>query len=192
MLQIVLIGGGGHCRAVIDVIEQEGRFEIAGIIDQPERIGSSVLDYDIIGTDAQLERFSRNYRYALVTVGQIVSPKVRVNLFEQAKKAGFILPCIVSPRAYVSRYATIGEGTVIMHDALINANVDIGNNCIINTKALIEHDTRIEAHCHIATGALINGGVRVKQGSFIGSGAVSKEGITIEENSVIKAGSVVR
>ncbi|RUM63720.1 MAG: acetyltransferase [Sulfurimonas sp.] len=191
MTPILLIGGGGHCVSVIDVIEQEGRFEIGGIIDRPERIGSIVSGYEIIGSDADLTRLCKHYRHALITVGQIASPTLRISLFEQAKQFGFILPSIVSPRAYVSRHAYVAEGTVIMHDALINANASLGANCIVNTRALIEHDSIVEAHCHIATGAIINGGVTVKQGCFIGSGAVSKEGITIEAYRVIKAGSVV-
>ena len=191
MEKILLIGGGGHCRSVIDVIEQEGRFEIAGIIDKPERLGSKILDYEVIGSDDELEKLSKKYQYALITVGQITSPNLRIKLFELAKEAGFILPTIISPRAYVSKHAAIDEGTVIMHDALLNANVTIGKNCIINTKALIEHDSVIEDNCHISTGAIINGGVTVKHNSFIGSGATTRESIIIKENSFIKAGSVV-
>ena len=191
MQKLLLIGGGGHCKSVIDVIEQEGRFEIAGIIEPPELLGSKVLNYTVIGSDNDLHHLAQKYQYALITVGQIKSPSLRIKLFELAKEAGFLLPCIISPQAYVSKHATIGEGSIIMHDALINANVTIGKNCIINTKALIEHDSMIEDNCHISTGTIINGGVTVKKNTFIGSSAVTKEFITIKENSFIKAGSVV-
>ncbi len=191
MEKILLIGGGGHCKSVIDLIEQEKKFEIAGIIDQRELLGSKVLGYDIIGSDSDLKTLADKYSYALITVGQIKSPAIRIKLFELAKETGFTLPTIISPRAYISKYATIDEGTVIMHDALINANVTIGKNCIINTKALIEHDSVIEDNCHISTGAIVNGDVTVKQNSFIGSGTVSRESITIKESSFIKAGSVI-
>ena len=191
MEKILLIGGGGHCRSVIDVIEQQKRFEIVGIIDQPHLLRSKVLNYEVIGSDNDLEELSKKCKYALITVGQIKSPHIRIKLFELVKEAGFLLPTIISPRAYVSKHATIDEGTIIMHDALINVNVTIGKNCIINTKALIEHDSVIEANCHISTGAIINGGVNVKQNTFIGSSAVTKESITIKENSFIKARSVV-
>jgi sugar O-acyltransferase (sialic acid O-acetyltransferase NeuD family) len=188
---IVLIGGGGHCKSVIDVIEQEGRFEIVGIVDKPELLGSTVLGYSVIGNDSDLASLAKKYQYALITVGQIKSPSLRIKLFNFAIEAGFTLPNIISPNAYVSQHASIGNGVVIMHNALVNASVSIGDNCIINSKALIEHDCLISKHCHISTNATINGGVTVKSGCFIGSGATTKELITIGENSFIKAGSLV-
>jgi sugar O-acyltransferase (sialic acid O-acetyltransferase NeuD family) len=191
MKSIILIGGGGHCKSVIDVIEQEGKFEIAGIVDKSEPLGADILGYSVIGDDSDLDDLAKKYLYALVTVGQIKTPLLRMRLFELAEKSGFILPSIVSPRAYVSKYTTVGKGTIIMHDALINANAQIGENCIINSKSLIEHDCSISNHCHISTGATINGGVIVKSGSFIGSGVTTKESIIIGENSFIKAGSLL-
>ena len=191
MEEIILIGGGGHCKSIIDVIEQENRFKIAGIIDQPELLGRKVLNYEVIGSDDDLESLAQQFKYAFITVGQITSPSLKIKLFELAKQAGFLLPTIISPRAYVSQYANIDEGTVIMHDVLINTNVNIGKNCIINSKALIEHDSSVENNCHISTGVIINGGVRVCNNSFIGSNSTTKENIIINENSFIKAGSVV-
>jgi sugar O-acyltransferase (sialic acid O-acetyltransferase NeuD family) len=187
---ILLIGGGGHCTSVIDVIEQEGKYSIAGIIDRKELIGQKVLDYEIIGCDDDLKSLFQRYKYAVIYIGQIDSPDVRIRLFNHLEAIGFIFPPIISPRAYLSRYASIGEGTVILHDALVNANATIGKNCIINTKALIEHDATIEDNCHISTGAIINGGTIVKANTFFGSNAVSKEYTVIAEKSFIKAGSV--
>ena len=191
MKDIVLIGGGSHCESVIDVIEQEGQFRIAGIVDMPEFLGSNILGYPVIGNDSDLASLAKKYQYALITVGQIKSPALRIKLFNLAAELGFILPSIISPRAYISKHAMIGRGAVIMHDALINSNAQIGDNCIINSKALIEHDCSISKHCHISTNATINGGVTVKSGSFIGSGAITKELIIIPKNSFIKAGSIV-
>ena len=109
MDEIILIGGGGHCESVIDVIEQEHRFMIAGVIDRPELLGSKVLGYEVIGNDVDLQALAGKYKYALITVWQIRSPNARIRLFELVKKAEFTLPVIISPRAYVSKYATIGE-----------------------------------------------------------------------------------
>jgi len=192
MKEILLIGGGGHCKSVIDVIEQEGRFKIIGIVDKPELLGNEILGYSVIGNDSDLETLANKYDYALVTVGQIKSPSLRIRLFDFAMEAGFTLPTIVSPRAYVSKHATIGNGTIVMHDALVNAKAVIGSNCIINSKALIEHDCRVSDHCHISTNATINGGVVIEVGCFIGSGVLTRELMTIKECSFIKAGSLVK
>jgi len=191
MNNIVLIGGGGHCKSVIDVVEQEGRFKISGIIDKPELLGSTILGYPVIGNDSDLDILAKKYQYALITVGQIKSPLLRVKLFDLAVKAEFILPNIISPNAYVSKHSSLGNGVVVMHNAIVNANASIGDNCIINSKALIEHDCLISKHCHISTNATINGGVTVESGCFVGSGSITKELITISENSFIKAGSLV-
>jgi len=192
MKKILLIGGGGHCKSVIDVIEQEGIFQIAGIIDKSTFIGSKILDYDIIGCDDDLPRLAKTYSYAMITVGQIKSAKIRTKLFTLVKDCGFILPIIVSPRAYVSKHSIIGDGTVIMHDALVNAHSKIGVNCIINTKSLVEHDVILGDHCHLSTAATLNGGVNVSSGTFIGSHATTRELVTIDKNSFIKAGKVVK
>ena len=71
MNEIILIGGGGHCKSVIDVIEQEGRFEIVGIIDKPELLGSCILGYSVIGCDNDLDSLAKKYLNAIITVGQI-------------------------------------------------------------------------------------------------------------------------
>lgn len=188
--KILLIGGGGHCHSVIDVIEQENRFEIAGIIDKKELLKTKVLGYEVIGCDDDLEELFKTYKYAIITVGQIKSNTIRVKLFNLLKNIGYKIPSIKSPFAYISKHSFIDEGTVIHHHSLINSNVKVGKNCIVNTKALIEHDSIVEDNCHISTGAIINGGVVVKKDSFVGSGAISKEYITI--NGFCKAGSVLK
>ena len=192
MKEIILIGGGGHCKSVIDVIEQDGQFIVGGIVDKSELLGTDVLGYPVIGSDSDLKNLAKIYTYALVTVGQILSPEVRIKLFDIAKKAGFSLPRIISPKAYVSNHTFIGDGTVVMHDALINAGASVGDNCIINSKAIIEHDCKVSNHCHISTNAVINGGVTIEEGCFIGSGATTNNSITIKKNSFIKAGSIVK
>ena len=189
--KLILIGGGGHCKSCIDVIEQENKFIIAGIVDINTSI-SDLLGYPLLGHDDDLAKLKLSYDYALITIGQIKTPAIRIRLLSYAKSLGFNLPAIISPRAYVSKHAKIGNGTIVMHDALINAGAIVGDNCIINTKSLIEHDAVIENNCHISTAAIINGGAIVKQGSFVGSNAVTKESVDTKENDFIKAGSLFK
>ena len=189
--KIILIGGGGHCRACIDVIEQEGRFTIAGIVDVPEKKQHNVLGYPVLGSDADLEELIKTFSNVLITLGQIKSPNRRMELFNELKQMGAHFPMIQSPLSYVSPHAHLAEGTIVMHHALINAGAKVGRNCIINNKALIEHDAVIEDHCHISTGAVVNGGVKIGGGSFFGSGAVAAENTLIPSNSFIMANSLI-
>jgi len=186
--KIVLIGGGGHCKSVIDVIELINKYEIIGIVDTKENIGKKVLGYKVIACDDDLETIFQTCKNAVITVGQIESNKTRVKIYNKLKQIGFNLPVLISPLAYVSKHSFIDEGTIVMHHALINANVKIGKNCIINTKALIEHDCIVEDNCHISTTSVINGEVVVKENSFFGSNATSKQGIEID--GFVKAGSL--
>lgn len=185
--KILLVGGGGHCTSCIDVIEQNAQFEIGGIIDKGVK-NKSLLNYPILGGDDLLPKLKSEYRFAIITIGQIESPLIRMELFKKLLSFGYELPSIISPRAYVSKHSFIGLGSIVMHDAVINSNASIGNNCIINTKALIEHDAVIEDNCHISTGAVINGSSLIKQGTFFGSNAVSIEFASTKENDFIKAG----
>lgn len=188
MENIVLVGGGGHCASCIDVIEQEGKFQIAGIVDMPDKAGGSLLGYQIIGSDDDLPKLVKAYQYFLITLGQIKSPQYRVTLYEKLLKLGAQLPTIISPRAYISRHANVGAGTIVMHNALINAGATVGSNCIINSRALIEHDATIDDHCHISTGAIINGGTQVAEGTFFGSGSVSRDNIRIGSYTLVGGG----
>ena len=190
--KIILIGGGGHCRACIDVIEQEGLFTIAGIVDVPEKKQHNVLGYPVIGSDADLAELIKSFPNVLITLGHIKSPIRRMELFDDLMQMGARFPMIQSPLAYVSSHAQVAEGTIVMHHVLINAGARVGRNCIINNNSLVEHDAVIEDHCHISTGAVVNGGVKIGSGSFFGSGAVAAENTLIPSNSFIKANSLYR
>jgi sugar O-acyltransferase (sialic acid O-acetyltransferase NeuD family) len=192
MDKILLIGAGGHARSCIDVLEEENQYEIAGLIEKGESISNESLGYSVIGTDDDLKVLRKQHKNALITVGQIRSPKIRIKLYQLLKELDFTLPVIVSPYAYVSKHAQIGEGSIIMHGVIINANAKIGNNCIINNKSLIEHDAVIGDHCHIATGTIINGEVSVGNETFIGSGAITKQCISIGNNCIVGAGIILK
>lgn len=189
--RILLIGGGGHCRSCIDVIESEGRYAIAGIIDVAERVGEDLMGYPVIGTDDDIPRIVAPGCSAIVTVGQIQTAEVRKRLFALLEESGVPIPAIVSPSARVSAHAVIGGGTIIMHGAVINAGAVIGCNCIINTGALVEHDARIGDHCHVSTASVVNGGCEIREEVFVGSNSVISNNLSIARGVVIGAGSVV-
>lgn len=189
---LLLIGAGGHAKSCIDVIEQEDKFQIIGLVGSPNEVGAHVLGYEVLGTDDVLTEFLSLSKFALIAVGQIGTNDLRSTLFSKIANIGFKLPVIMSPMAYVSPRAVIGKGSVVMHRATINAGAKIGDNCIINSHALIEHDVIVEDHCHIATSATINGGSTVGKSSFVGSGTTIRESITIGHSCSIGMGMSVR
>jgi sugar O-acyltransferase (sialic acid O-acetyltransferase NeuD family) len=188
---IILLGSGGHARACIDVIEQEGVFKVVGLLGLSHEVGSRVLGYPVLGTDADLPNLLSDFTHALVTIGQIKSPEQRMRLFALLENNNCSLPIIVSPRAYVSPHALLGAGTIVMHGAVVNAGAKVGHNCIVNSQALIEHDVIVEDHCHIATAATINSGVHIATGTFIGSNSSVRQLITIGKSCLIGMGQQV-
>jgi sugar O-acyltransferase (sialic acid O-acetyltransferase NeuD family) len=188
---ILLVGAGGHARACIDVIEQEGNYLVKGLTGLSHEIGSRILDYSVLGLDEDLPVFLEDCRNVLITIGQIETPDLRMHLFDLLQKNNCTLPTIVSPCAYVSPHAKLGKGTIVMHGGIVNAGAEVGENCIINSQSLIEHDVVIKDHCHISTGAKINGGVRIGKGTFIGSNSSVRQNVRIGERCIIGMGQEV-
>jgi sugar O-acyltransferase (sialic acid O-acetyltransferase NeuD family) len=188
----MLLGGGGHCRACIDVIEHVDSIEIAGLVLKERGNSSTIVDYPILGFENDLIELLSAVQNALVAVGQIKDPEKRIRLYLLLKKLDARFPTIQSPLSYVSKRASVSEGSIVMHGSVINSGASVGANCIINTKALLEHDVEISDHCHIATGALVNGGVKIGCGSFVGSGSIIKEGVILGQRVVVGAGQIVK
>lgn len=189
--EIILVGGGGHCKSCIDVVETEDKYQIKGIIDLPSELGKKVLGYSVIGNDDDLPDFAEKGYYFLITLGHMGETSLRKKLFNIIKSNGGNLPIIISPNSHVSKHSYIGEGTIVMHNAIVNSETRIGNNCIINNQALIEHDVFVGNDCHISTSAIINGNCRVGNNCFIGSKSAIKNGIEVINGSFLGIGSIL-
>lgn len=190
MKPLILIGGGGHCKSVIEAAESAG-YQILGVLDMPEDVGKDILSTKVIGTDDDIPSYVDNAEF-VITVGFIKNPAIRIKLYNRVKEAGGKLATIVANTAHVSKYATIGEGTVVMHHAFVNAGAKVGNNVILNTFTNVEHDAVIGDQCHISTGTMVNGDCKVGANCFIGSQSVLANGIMIGDDIIVGAGSLVR
>ena len=186
---LILVGGGGHCKSCIDVIERTGKWDIKGILDE-KKIGGHILNYPIIGSDNDFEKFAGDH-YFLITVGQVKSADVRKKIAEKLAAKGARLATVVSPFSIISGYAKIGEGTIIHHSCVINAGAAIGRNCIINTHANVEHDAQIGDFTHISTGSTVNGDAVIGSECFIGSGCIISNGVKIIDQVIIGAAGLV-
>ena len=187
---LILVGGGGHCKSVIEAAESAG-YSILGVLDMPGEVGRTILSTKVIGTDKDIPEYVDKAEF-VVTVGFIKDPTIRISLYNKIKDAGGKLATIVASTAYVSKYATIGEGTVVLHQAFVNAGAKVGNNVILNTASNIEHDAEIGDHCHISTGVMVNGDCKIGTRCFIGSQAVLANGVSVGDDIIVGAGSFVR
>ena len=190
MKPLILIGGGGHCKSVIEAAESQGR-EILGVLDMPEDLGKEILSTKVIGTDDDIPHYVDKAEF-VITVGFIKNPATRIKLYNKVKEAGGKLATVIASTAHVSKYAEIGEGTVVLHQAFVNADAKVGCNVILNNFVSIEHDAVIGDQCHISTGAMINGECKVGNNCFIGSQSVLANCISVGEDIIVGAGSFVR
>ena len=187
---LVLVGGGGHCKSVIEAAESAG-YSILGVLDMPEEVGKAILSTKVIGTDDDIPAYVDKAEF-VITVGFIKTPDTRIKLYNRIKEAGGKLATVIASTAHVSKYAEIGEGTVVLHQAFVNADAKVGCNVILNNFVNIEHDAVIGDQCHISTGAMVNGECKVGNNCFIGSQSVLTNCISVCDDIIVGAGSFVR
>jgi sugar O-acyltransferase (sialic acid O-acetyltransferase NeuD family) len=190
MKKLILIGAGGHCISVIDVIETSKEYSIEGILDIKEKIGECVLGHKVIGDDSIIEELSLDHHF-LITIGHLGNPTLRKKIIANLDSNNAKLATVISANAYISPSAKIEHGSVIHHGSIVNANAQIGKHCIINTAAIIEHDVTIGDNNHISTSSVINGGCSIGDNTFIGSKSVIIQAVNICNNVCLGAGSVV-
>ena len=174
---------------MIEAAESAGR-TIAGILDLPDYYNKECLGYKIIGNDRDIKKYAEDNEF-IITLGFIDSALNRIKINDLIEESGGKLATVIAKTANVSKYARVGEGTVILHNACVNAGAVIGRNCIINTASNIEHDSHIGDFCHISTGVMVNGGCEIGGSTFIGSGGIIVQGVKICENVIVGAGGVV-
>lgn len=191
--KLLLIGGGGHCKTVIEAVESMNYYdEIAIIDDDLQKKGDMILNYPIIGTSNELTKFkNEGYGEAFISLGSVGDPGIRISLYKKIKKEGFVIPTIINQSSDVSVYAEIEEGVLIGKHVTINADTRIGKCAILNTSCVVEHDCDVGEFVHIAPGAVLCGNVAIGKETHIGANAVIRQGLSVGEKAVIGLGSVV-
>lgn len=189
---IILIGGGGHCKSVIDTIRNLDKFNIIGILDLSEKLDMNINGVKVIGTDEMLKYYFENgVRNAHITLGSIGDPKYRINLFNYAKGIGLKFPPIIDKTSVIGSNVEIGEGVFIGKGSIINVGTKIGSHSIINSGVIIDHDCVVGSFCHISPGTTISGEVLIGDNTHIGTNSTIIQNINIGSNTLIGAGSVV-
>lgn len=193
MKKLVLLGAGGHCESVLDVILQGQEFDDIVILDRPEKVGQDVMGVSVIGTDEELSSlYNHGYHYAFVTAGSIKSTDLRRRLYGMAVRAGFDFTNVIDQTAILARNVRFGKGIFIGKRAVINSGTVIEDQAIINTGAIIEHDCFVGMFSHISVGAVLCGGVKVGQDSFIGANATVIQERFVPDGTIIGAGEIMR
>lgn len=184
---VVIIGGGGHAKVVIESLRASGR-TVAAIVDA-DPTPREVLGVPVVGDDLALPDLrAKGFSDLFVAIGD---NRLRETLGRKARALGFTLVNAVHPSAIVSLTARLGEGVAIMAGAVINAESQVGDLSIVNTGAVVDHDCRLGAACHLGPASALAGGVAVGERAFLGVGARAIPGVTIGAEAIVGAGGVV-
>jgi sugar O-acyltransferase (sialic acid O-acetyltransferase NeuD family) len=177
---ILVYGGSGHGKSVIDLLRAIGKYEIHGVIDDGMSPKDTVMNLPVLGgSEALAELHSQEIRLAANAVGGIGDIMSRVRVFNRLASAGFFCPPMVHPTAFVEPSATLAPGVQVFPHAYIGSETSVGFGSIINTGAIISHDCAIQEFANIAPGAILAGAVQVGEAALIGMG------VTINLNTII-------
>lgn len=189
---IILLGGGGHAKVLVDLINKRNEFQIMGILDPVLETGMQIKEFAVLGTDAELPKLlDQGVRNVAIAVGSVKSNLLRKTLFDRSRELGFKIPSLVHPRTIISTDVNISDGVQIMAGAIIQTDTTIGEGTVINTGVQVDHDCQIGRQSFLSPGVVLSGGVVVGDNVFVGAGAVVIQGISIGDNAVIAAGAVV-
>lgn len=192
MNNIVIIGSSGHAKVIIDIVRQERKFNIVGLLDRFRNIGEQTFGCPILGQEEDLPKLIKAHalKGAIIAIGDnFIRSKVVTRITEISPDLPFV--SAVHPSASIATEVTIGEGTVIMAGVSINPCASIGRFCILNTNCSLDHDSVLADFASLAPGAATGGNCRIGQHSAISIGAVLIHGINIGEHTVVGAGSLV-
>ncbi len=181
---VIVIGASGHGKVVADIIRCAGD-EVAGFLDDNKKSLNNFIGYPVLGSVTEYEKFLESY--FVVAIG---NAEIRQKIADRLQ--GVKWYTAIHPSAVISQIdVEIGEGTVVMANAVVNSGVSIGKHCIINSGAVVEHDNIIEDFVHISVGVKLAGTVHIGKRSWIGIGAVISNNISVCPDCMIGAGGVV-
>ena len=190
--KIILIGGGGHGKVVIDAIKKSDEFAIYGIVDTIIPKGKSVLGIDVLGNyDVLNDIRKKGIKNAFISFGSIGDCSARIEVYKRLKELGFNLPFVVHPSAIIGSGVTFKEGAFVAAGAVINPESKIGKNAIINTSASVDHDCVIGDYVHVAPGVTLSGKVKIGDETHVGVGAAVIQHLVIGKKCMLKANGLV-
>ena len=191
--KIIIIGGGGHAKVLIDLIDKSNKFQIVGIVDPKKNKNEKINGIKVLGNDNVLPKYQKKgVKFLALGVGADAHKlKNRVLIWEKLRKQGFKFPALIHKNTIISKNTEIGEGAQIFCYSVVNSGASIGANVVLNTNSIIEHGCKISDNVFTGSRVTICGDVKVERNSFIGANVCILPKVQIKKNVVIAAGSVV-
>jgi len=185
--KLLLLGAAGTAKKAIESLREQDLFSTIALLDN-FATQSHLCSYPIIGKCDDLEKFKLDFTHAFICISE---PEVRMHFLQKLISAGFEIPNIIHPRAYVCKSASIGVGTFVNALASIQSDSKIGDGCIVETGAIIEHDNEVGECVTIAPNASTTGNVKIGDSTFMGVCSCIINHVTVGKNVIIAAGATV-
>jgi acetyltransferase EpsM len=190
---IIVYGGGGHGKSLIDLLRSMGVYRVAGIIDDGLEPGCQIMGVPVLGGQNALPGLAGGgIRQAVNAVGGLGDVSIRIKVFRLLGEAGFTCPAVVHPSAFVEASASLAPGAQIFPHAYVGSEAAIGFGSIVNTGAIVSHDCRIGNYVNISPGAMLAGEVWVGDGTLIGMGVTVNLGVKIGATCRLGNGATVK
>ena len=191
--KIVIYGGGGHGKMVIDLLRALKLYQIEGIIDDGLPVGAEVMGVPVLGGAEILPQLrARGIVLALNAVAGISNVSVRIRVYEKLTEAGFAFPPVIHPSAVVEPSAQLGPGVQVLAKAYVGSEARIGFGSIINTGAIVSHDCVLGDYATISPGAILAGEVQAGSRVLVGMGATVNFQTVLGEGAMIGNGATVK
>jgi sugar O-acyltransferase (sialic acid O-acetyltransferase NeuD family) len=190
---ILIYGGGGHGKSLIDLLRALGVYRIAGLVDDGLEPGEIILGVPVLGgADILPELRSRGVRMAVNAVGGIGDVAVRVKVFQRLAEAGYTCPAVAHPSALIEPSAALSAGVQVFPLAYVGSDARIGFGTIVNTGSILSHDCILGDYVNISPGAILAGAVQVGSGALIGMGVTINLEVRIGGGARIGNGATVK
>lgn len=190
---IIIYGGGGHGKSLIDLVRLLKGYKLHGIIDDGLIAGESVMGVPVLGGVEQLPGlFESGVRQAANAVGGIGNVAIRVEVFQRLQWAGFACPTLIHPHAFVEQSASLVGGVQVFPHAYVGSEAQVGFGSIVNTSAVVSHECQLGEYTNISPGALLAGGVQVGDRALIGMGATVNLNVRIGAGARVGNGATVK
>jgi len=192
---IVVYGGGGHGKSLIDLLRALQIYHIVGIIDDgidPED-QSTIMGVPVLGDTQTLPvLYAQGVHLAVNAVGGIGNIAVRIKVFKRLGEAGFTCPALVHPSAVVEPSAVLSAGVQIFPLAYVGSEARIGYGAIINTGAIVSHDCQVGDYANLSPGAILAGEVQVGAAALVGMSATVNLRTHIGKNARVGNGATIK
>jgi sugar O-acyltransferase (sialic acid O-acetyltransferase NeuD family) len=189
----VIYGGGGHAKALIDLLRALNVYRIAGVLDDNLSAGANLMGVPVLGGSEALDGlYAQGVRLAVNAVGGISSLAIRIKVFDRLAAAGFACPALVHPRAFVEPSARLAAGVQVFPHAYIGSEAQVGYGCIINSGAIVSHDCSLGEYSNLSPGAILAGEVQVGAGVLVGMGATINLRVRVGAGARIGNSAVVK